>query len=373
VTIVQKPHITVSAQFLEPGQGGIGRTARLSVRSLADTAEVRALAVEDRDSYDIGGVRSTAFHGSRWRFALANEWDVIRGRPILYDFPGTARAHIAGRWLRNPYAVWIHGYEIWAQLRPDYIAIAKAADLALVNSHYSLERIEASIGPMPRARVCWLGTEQDESPPPQAASDGPPTLLFVGRSDELFGKGQDLLVEAWPDVVAKIPDARLVLVGGGDTLWRLQELVRNSAAHGNIDVLGFVPDDDMAAVWRRATACAMLGCYEGFGLVFIEAMRHGLPVIASTDDASCEVNVNGVTGFNVSRSDRAGLTERILFLLSDRDRAAQYGRAGFLRWQEHFRFSAFKTRFAAIMRPWLQGPRGGSVGCDGIEQRRAQT
>jgi phosphatidylinositol alpha-1,6-mannosyltransferase len=181
-------------------------------------------------------------------------------------------------------------------------------------------------------------------------------LLFVGRSDELFAKGQDLLIDIWPNVVSQIPNARLVFVGGGTCLTHLQELARASRAARNIDVLGFVAEADMHAIWRRATAFAMLSFVEGFGLVFVEAMRQGLPVIASTEDASSEINVHGVTGWNISRNDRATLTDRIAFLLRNEEYAHAFGRASLERWRSHFRFSAFSQRLNIAVAAWLRDP-----------------
>ncbi|HUS95572.1 MAG TPA: glycosyltransferase, partial [Hyphomicrobiaceae bacterium] len=93
---------------------------------------------------------------------------------------------------------------------------------------------------------------------------------------------------------------------------------------------------------------------EGFGLVFAEAMRHGLPVLASDDDASQEVNVDGVTGFNVSRADRSGIVDRIVTLLGEPECAAVMGEAGLDRWQKNFCFSAFQARLGNIIEPWFQ-------------------
>jgi len=353
LTIQDKPRITVSAHDLAAGQGGICRVARLSVKALADVASVHALAVNDRVSHEIAGVHTVPFKENRLRFIFANGREILGGRRILYDFPGTARAHILGRWLGHGYAVWIHGYEMWERVRPDYIDVAMAADIVLVNSRYTLERTESCTGRIPQARICWLGTEDDLPPPPTPAPEGPPMLLFVGRSDDLFGKGQDLLIDCWPTVVSKVPDARLVFVGGGSELGRLKELAGQSSARGNIDVLGFVPEQAMDRIWRSATVFAMLGRYEGFGLVFTEAMRYSVPVIASIDDASSEINVDGTTGFNVSRSDASGLVDRIVYLISNRDRAAEFGRAGHAHWQEHFRFSRFKARLQKSLSEWL--------------------
>jgi phosphatidylinositol alpha-1,6-mannosyltransferase len=88
---------------------------------------------------------------------------------------------------------------------------------------------------------------------------------------------------------------------------------------------------------------------EGFGLVYVEAMRHGVPVIASVHDAAPEINLDGETGYNVDLARPADLAERIIHLLRDRDWAARLGANGRRRWERHFRFSAFCERFVPLV------------------------
>lgn len=344
--------LVVSAQHMMAGEGGIARVARLSVMALG--ASARALAVKDDRAHRVGEVVVTPFHGDRFRFALANGLAALGGANILYDFAGTARAHPPGLRWRSRYAVWVHGVEMWerATMRADYLAAVKGADLVLVNSRHTLARMMDAIGELPSAQVCWLGTEQD-LPAPQPMPGGPPILLFIGRSDEMFGKGQDILIDLWADVVSKVPEARLVFAGGGTQLPRLMALAKASPAARNIEVLGFRSEPDMENLWRRAAALAMLSRLEGFGLVYVEAMRHGVPVLAATDDASAEINIDGLTGFNVARADRNGIVDRIVVLLRDRDKAEALGRAGLERWRAHFRFQKFKDRFDHLVQPWL--------------------
>jgi phosphatidylinositol alpha-1,6-mannosyltransferase len=336
------------------GQGGIARVARLSALALTGIADVRALAVEDDHAHRLGDVEVTPFRGGRMKFAVVNAIAALRGAYILYDFAGTARAHLPGPLRRRPYAVWVHGVEMWdpAYIRADYIAAVKGAGLVLANSHYTLARMTEAVGDLAAARVCWLGTEQDQ-PAARPAPDGPPTLLFIGRSDEMFGKGQDILIDVWPEVVSKIPDARLVLAGGGTYLPKLSDLAKASRAARAIDVLGFQSEAGIEELWRRASALAMLSHLEGFGLVYAEAMRHGVPVLASKDDASAEINTDGVTGLNVACADRNGIVDRIVLLLRERDKAETMGRAGLARWQDNFRFSVFRDRLNYLAQSWL--------------------
>ncbi|SEF14603.1 phosphatidylinositol alpha-1,6-mannosyltransferase [Rhizobiales bacterium GAS191] len=347
---------TLSAQFLGVGQGGIARAARLSVKALQECTDVEALSVQDRQCVTIGRISVSSFSNHRLRFVFANTAHLLRGRRILYDFPGTARAHPPFLRSRQPYALWIHGIEVWGYPtpRPDYFPAVRAADLVLANSEYTLNRAQEYLGPLPRARQCWLATEDDDEPPViDGRSATPPTVLFVGRSDNLFAKGQDILIDIWPQVVSKVPDARLVFVGGGSHLHKLRDMAAASPARENIDVRGFVSEAQMDGLWRDATAFAMLSEVEGFGLVFVEAMRYGKPIIASTNDASEEINVDCVTGYNLARNRKSDITDRIIHLLKNRDDAAALGRSGLGRWKAWFRFSAFQRRFDQATADWL--------------------
>jgi phosphatidyl-myo-inositol dimannoside synthase len=87
--------------------------------------------------------------------------------------------------------------------------------------------------------------------------------------------------------------------------------------------------------------------------VYIEAMRHGLPVVASVHDAGQEVNLDGRTGYNVNLDRPDELPDRLIHLLRDPDHAAALGAAGQRRWAEHFRYSAFRERFRPHLREFL--------------------
>ena len=111
----------------------------------------------------------------------------------------------------------------------------------------------------------------------------------------------------------------------------------------------------MEAVWAETSAFAMPSRGEGFGLVYIEAMRHGLPVIGSVHDAAPEVNLEGQTGYNVNLDRPEELPERIIHLLKEPDHAAALGQNGRQRWTEHFCYSAFRNRFSPLLAEFLAG------------------
>jgi phosphatidylinositol alpha-1,6-mannosyltransferase len=307
---------------------------------------VEALACQDMADHQIETVPVRTFANRRLSFLLANLAVSQRVSHVFYDFAGTARAHVELPFRRRPYAVWVHGWEVWDATSPKYLRAIAGARLVLANSAYTVARANGALPKGVKVIACPLGTILDDAPDRLGPADGPPTIMLLGRADELFAKGHDLLIDVWPEVVEAVPGARLLLVGGGNALDKVRNLAAASPARRSIEITGFVSDDALDAYWQRAAVFALLGFAEGFGLVYAEAMRRGLPVVASTEDAGQEINIEGITGFNISRDNRRRLTEALVTLLRDRDLARRLGAAGHQRWKEQYRFSAFERRFS---------------------------
>lgn len=343
--------ILLSTQTLAPGNGGVGAVARMAAMALAPRHHLEAIACQDDAGGSIAGIAVRGFGNRRLAFAAANLRECLRATHVIYDHAGTARAHFDVPLASRPYAVWLHGWEVWHEPRADYLRALRGARLVLANSAYTVARAGSALDGV-RVTVCELGTLADEAPGDTPMA-GPPTVLLLGRVDDMFAKGHDILIDIWPAVLAAVPDARLVFVGGGPALGRLQTLVAASPARQAIEVAGFVPDEALDVYWRRATVFAMPGFAEGFGLVYAEAMRRAVPVIASTDDGGQDVNVDGVTGFNVVRHDTRRLTGVIVSLLRDRDQARALGAAAQARWCERYRFSSFTSRLMAATSEFL--------------------
>ena len=362
--------------------GGICRVARLMARALGEAGcRVSALDLLDAEPPEDLGIPIRTFRGNRLAFAWACHRAALAGSLLIYDHLGTARAHPRLPGLRRPHVAWIHGIEVWEDLRADRLAAARRADLLLCNSNHTPRRAYDLHGaPFDRAQVCWLATEEDEPPadPPCFDFDGPPTALILGRLDEGRYKGHRELIECWPRVIAAVPEARLLIVGGGSDLEAVRSLAAQSPAAASVEIAGFVPENRIEAVWRRAHVFAMPSRGEGFGLVYIEAMRRGLPVIASVHDAAPEVNLDGITGYNVDLDRPAELPEHVIALLGNPDLARRLGQAGQARWREHFRYSIFRTRFLLLLSNVLSQPLppghlpsslGSNVGCHEGEAR----
>jgi phosphatidylinositol alpha-1,6-mannosyltransferase len=344
----------IGAASFAAGNGGIARVARLSAMALMRThCSVEALSLlDERSPDDLGGLGVKLAFGSRLRFLANVHLAAFSRRRFVYDSAGLARAHPRFPAMRRPLAVWMHGIEVWEDARPNALHVLRSADLILCNSKYTLERAERLHGPMPAAKVCWLATEAECSPPPRKY-DGPPVVLILARHDVGGYKGHIEMLDAWPSVVAEVPDARLVVVGGGAGLDAFRERVRGSPVAHRIDVRGYVPEDKLEDLWTTADVFAMPSRGEGFGIVYIEAMRHGLPVIASIHDAGAEINVDGITGYNVDLGRPRALVDCVVSLLTDDAVARALGAKGRERWEQSFRPEAFYGRFLSAARDFL--------------------
>jgi phosphatidyl-myo-inositol alpha-mannosyltransferase len=153
-----------------------------------------------------------------------------------------------------------------------------------------------------------------------------PTLAFVGRLDEPR-KGLEVLAEAIPRVLRTWPGARFVIAGSGDAQAAVDRM--DPAARAACEFLGRVSDADKAAVLRSVDVyVAPHTGGESFGIVLVEAMSAGAPVLASDLDAFRRVLDDGRLGVLFRTGDAAALGSALVDVLADPDgRAARTARA----------------------------------------------
>ncbi|TNE48732.1 MAG: glycosyltransferase family 1 protein [Deltaproteobacteria bacterium] len=354
-----KQRLFFAAESFNAKDSGIGRVARLCARVMSEfvergTLDVSYLALNDKQPCTDFGSRSTVANGSRLKFVLEANKALLQHSHFLYDFLGMARAHNKSPWPRRPFMVWIHGIEVWPGAAANRLEIARQASFFVVNTSFSRQRAAQNHPMYGDARVCWLATETDERVPMRSVVPSRPTLTILGRMEPGGYKGHRELIECWPEVVAQVPDARLVVAGGGPGRDEYRKLGAASPVASHIEFPGFVPEEELAALWNESSLFAMPSRGEGFGLVYIEAMRQGIPVLGSVHDAAQEVNVDGVTGFNVNLDQPGELAGRVVELLSNEALLLEMGQNGQQRWLNHFTYSAFRDRFAPLLKEFLQ-------------------
>lgn len=153
-----------------------------------------------------------------------------------------------------------------------------------------------------------------------------PTVVFLGRIDE-SRKGLAVLLEALPELVNRVPDIRLLVAGPGDV-----EQVRGQVPAGlrdHVELLGLVSEPDKARTYASGDVfCAPNTHGESFGIVLLEAMASGTPVVASDLEAFRRVLEDGRYGVLFPVRDAAALAGALADLLGDPGRRAAFSRAG---------------------------------------------
>lgn len=212
-------------------------------------------------------------------------------------------------------------------------AIIDAADALLVSSrdyaeHSSYRSVASRVIEIP------FGVDESLFSPGMVSSDrfgippGVPVVLFVGGMDTAHAfKGVDVLLRA----LARLPsNVWGVLVGDGNLRAHYERLAAELGLERRVRFLGRVPEQDLADIFRFAqvVACPSVSGAEAFGLVAVEAMSSGVPVVASTLPGVRTVVDNEVTGYLIPPKDVFALTARLQCLIEHPELRSRMGRAG---------------------------------------------
>ena len=189
-------------------------------------------------------------------------------------------------------------------------------------------------------------------PPPAAAGIPPeaPLALAVGRL--IAQKDHATLLRAFARVRSALPEARLAILGAGPLETETRALV---AELGLVDAVALPGRTDIRDWLERADVFVHTSRWEGFGIVLLEAMLAGLPVVATRVSAVPEVVADGETGVLVEAGDVAALAAALEALLSDAERAAALGEAGRRRARDEFSVGRMAERTHAVYEEALRG------------------
>jgi phosphatidylinositol alpha-1,6-mannosyltransferase len=181
-----------------------------------------------------------------------------------------------------------------------------------------------------------------------------PVVVCVSRL--VRRKGQDTLIRSWPEVLARVPDAVLLIVGGGPYRAELERLAQTTGVAASVRFTGAVPWEELPAHYGAGDVYAM-PCrtrrggldVEGLGIVYLEASATGLPVVAGDSGGAPDAVREGETGYVVPGRDRGQLAERLVRLLLDPELRARMGAAG-RRWvEQEWRWDLLAHRLEGLL------------------------
>jgi glycosyltransferase involved in cell wall biosynthesis len=330
-------------------------------------AEVVPLPLQTHLGVGLTERQHAALLGRLWGLVSSIKPDVLHTHLLKADAYGA----IAGRYggarvtisskhndeaaLRRPLVARVHG---WLSRLDDRIIV--------LSDHVGRYVVERGRVPAKKVRRVYYGISFKDRPIAlgdraaralrgefEIPHDGP-FLLCVGRLDPQ--KGHPVLLEAMREVVRRLPNARLVLVGGAQQAPPgYVEDLHLTAAHPDLDgrVIFAGERSDVARLMAACDLFVLPSEWEGFGLVFVEAMAAGIPVVATRVSGIPEVVLDGETGVLVPVHDPDALAEAIVRLCEDPAERRRLGNNGFQRVREHFTAERMVDETLAIYREAL--------------------
>jgi len=334
------------------------------ILSLNDKAELKRLNVAGRDIVFTGSERAkgsflaSALKSARRAASKGKKAPklVVAGHPNLAPVVRAMRVITP----RMKAIVCTHGVEVWQPMTRMRRSALGKADVVLAPSKYTADHVAADQGVAgEKIKVLpWALDPQFEALAVGATKGAAPAkfpqgqvVLTVGRwrKDERY-KGMDTLITALPRLLPRYPELQLVAVGEGDDRAWLEDLAEETGVERHVHFLSGLSYAELAACYGHCEVFALPSSGEGFGLVYLEAMACGKPVIGGAHGGAPEVIDDGKTGYLVPHGDAAQLATALETLLADAGLREEMGRRGKQRVENEFRFSVFAKSFRKILR-----------------------
>jgi phosphatidylinositol alpha-1,6-mannosyltransferase len=313
------------------GRGGIAKFNRDLITALCAHPDVSAVTAIPRLAVEPPGPLPPKLIYPTGGLSIRASWFLRVGLAALQRTPYDVIlcGHInllpvafAARRLHGaPVALIIHGIEAWHRTgRRMTDALAGRIDFVVSVSQVTLSRFFA-----------WSGTDTPSVILPNTVdteyfSPGLPDPTLVRRwglegrrvimtlarleARERY-KGIDEIIDVLPGLTTEFPNLLYVIAGDGSDRARLETKVRERGLGAHVRFTGYVPESEKRDLYRATDVFAMPGHGEGFGIVYLEAMACGIPVIASTMDGSREAVREGMLGLMVNPGDPTALRDTI--------------------------------------------------------------
>ncbi len=260
-----------------------------------------------------------------------------------------------------------HGIEVWAPLPAWKVAMLKACDRVLAVSRFTADKVRQLYG-LKEDNVRVLNNCLDPFLAPAVQGGKSERLLqrygLTRENKVLFTltrlssaeryKGYDEVIMALKALQAEDASLKYLVVGkyDGEEKARLDRLVRQQGLTGSVIFAGFIPDNELADHFNLADVYIMPSRGEGFGIVFVEALYYGLPVIAGNRDGSADAVLNGKLGRLVNPTDTREIVHGIQAVLGAGNEYKPEREAVLAA----FGYSAYQQKLHEAISPFLQQP-----------------
>src|SRR5579862_134195 len=328
--------------------------------SLNDPSGIHtASAAGEEFSFSGSGRSKPKFVTQGLRFAKENPRLILAAHPNL-AVPG-ALIKLRSENQKTPPALVVcsHGVEVWQPLSRLRKTSLKKADLVFAPSSDTARKLnEVQNVASDKIQVLHWGLDPcfvdlavaaERDPRPARMPNGP-YILSVGRwaAAERY-KGFDTLIQVMPKLSESFPNLQLVFVGEGDDRSFLEQMAAEYRVADRTRFVSGLSRSDLAAAYRHCEVFALPSGGEGFGLVFLEAMALGKPVIGGNHGGTPDIVVDGVTGFLVSHGNKKELEASLGRMLGNEGLRKRMGAAGLDRVRSKFSFARFSSNLESAI------------------------
>lgn len=298
--------------------------------------DLRAIAVNDRAPDTVGEkwIRPCAsVHPARKLVAAARlVQEIATFKPDLVlcghlNFAPVV-SRVCARMGDVPFVTVLHGVELWDPNMKAVNAAAKGAEVLCVSRYTRRLAIELMPSIDPERIVVFFDTfDHDRFVPKEVdaalrdrlglapAHKVALTVCRLAPSERL--KGYDQVVRALPAVRETVPDVRYLLAGRGDDAERIRQLSEELGVRDLLIMPGFIPEEEIVDVFNLCDVFVMPSKKEGFGIVYLEAMSCGKPVIAGNVDGSTDPLMDGEAGILVDPDNVEQIARAITDVVTD--------------------------------------------------------
>lgn len=254
--------------------------------------------------------------------------------------------------LVRSYILVLHGTEAWHKVGSlDRLASRRAARIVATTEYTAQEFSKHNGVSLERFRIIPLAITDTATDRLSAVDAGAGLkVLTVSRLNRYTRyKGIDELIEALARVRTVNASISLTIVGDGDDVPRLRSRVAVLGLTDQVSFRGAVTDSELAHLYRECDVFAMPSKGEGFGIVFLEAMRQGKPCIGGNHGGTPEVIDDRSDGFLVEHGDVDGLTRCLLELVENPALRSEMGERARLKVQNKFSFSRMRSNWYSLL------------------------
>jgi phosphatidylinositol alpha-1,6-mannosyltransferase len=323
-----------------------------------DKAAGRPLVHIMRDVQDdvtrCSSVRIKAFGSNRFGFIRASVAVARHVQVLLVGHINLLPVAILCR-LANPalrIVLFAHGDEVWAD--PTYRRkrfyeplLLSAVDTIASVSDFTARRMAAAFGVSARKFVTFPNAVNPSGFQRQLLGRSILCVARLGLHDR--GKNIDAVIRAMALLPPELGEHYLHIVGDGPLKPELEALVGELGLQGRVHFLGRLSDAALSEAYGEAGLFVMPSSKEGFGIVYLEAWQHGVPVICGNEDAAHEIVEHGVDGFVVAPGDTALLADQIAYLLRHPEIALGMGARGQAKVQTRYSAANFEVNLSALL------------------------